>query len=156
PGEDDVAPRPAALALHLAQQGQHHRVHVLHVHGAAAPDVAVAYLARERVHRPVGGVGRDDVEVAVDEQGGQRRVGALDAGDHVAAARQALDVGGLDPDLGQPGHDDLGGGTLAGAAAVSVVGAVGADELHAQVGDFLFCGGRHGVVSQRVSSVSSP
>ena len=47
---------------------QHHRVHVLHVDRAAAPDAPVALLPGERVDRPVGGVGRHDVEVAVHAQ----------------------------------------------------------------------------------------
>ena len=71
--EHDVAGGLAALAQPLADDGQHHRVHVLHVDRAAAPDAAVGDLAGERVVPPVGGVGGHDVEVAVDEQGGPGR-----------------------------------------------------------------------------------
>ena len=41
----------------------------LHVHRAAAPDAAVADLARPRVHLPVGGVGQHRVHVAQQAQG---------------------------------------------------------------------------------------
>ena len=59
----------------VADQRQDHRVHVLHVDGAAAPDVAVALLAGERVHAPLGGVGGDDVQVPVHQQRGAAAVG---------------------------------------------------------------------------------
>ncbi len=67
--QHDVARRLAAAArAHSPDDGERHRVHVLHVDRAAAPDAAVDDLAGERVDRPVGGVGRHDVEVAVDQQ----------------------------------------------------------------------------------------
>ncbi len=89
-GDHDVPPRPDPGARPGAYDGQHHRVHVLHVDGAAAPDHAVADLAGEGVHAPVGGVGRDHVEVAVDKEGIGGGVGALDPGHHVGAAGRAL------------------------------------------------------------------
>ena len=52
----------------LPDHRQQHRVHVLHVDRAAAPDEAVPLLAGERVHRPLARVGGDDVEVAVQQQ----------------------------------------------------------------------------------------
>ena len=67
-GQHDVARRLDAGAGPVADQRQHHRVHVLHVDRAAAPDVAVALLAGERVHAPLGRIGGDDVEVAVHQQ----------------------------------------------------------------------------------------
>ena len=79
-GEHDVAGRLALLAQALADDRQHHRVHVLHVDRAAAPDAVVGDLAGEGVVLPVFGVGRDDVEVTVDEQGGPGPVLAFDAG----------------------------------------------------------------------------
>ena len=48
--------------------GEQHRVEVLHVDRAAAPEVAVLDLAGERVDLPVLGRRRDDVEVAVQQQ----------------------------------------------------------------------------------------
>ena len=66
--DHDVAGGLALLAQALTDDGQHHRVHVLHVDRAAAPDAAVGLLAGERVVAPVRGVGRDHVQVAVDQQ----------------------------------------------------------------------------------------
>ena len=68
--QHDVTRRLAAFAQPLAHDRQHHRVHVLHVDRAAAPHAAVGDLAGQRVHPPVGRVGGDDVEVAVDQQRG--------------------------------------------------------------------------------------
>ena len=72
--QDHIAGRTAAFPHPLADDGEDHRVHVLHVHGAAAPDArfvpAVVDLARERVDPPVRRVGGNHVEVAVEEQGG--------------------------------------------------------------------------------------
>ena len=56
--------------------GEQHRVEVLHVDRAAAPQAAVADLARERVDLPVLGGGRDDVQVAVQQQR-RRRAGPV-------------------------------------------------------------------------------
>ena len=67
-GQHDVARRLDAGAGPVADQRQDHGVHVLHVDRAAAPDVAVALLAGERVDAPLGRIGGDDVEVAVHEQ----------------------------------------------------------------------------------------
>ena len=67
-GEHDVARGFAAAAQAFADDREGHGVHVLHVDGAAAPDVAVVGdLAREGVHRPVGGISGNDVEVTVDQ-----------------------------------------------------------------------------------------
>ena len=52
---------------------EQHRVEVLHVDRAAAPDVAVLDLAGERVDLPVLGRRRHDVEVAVQQQRAARR-----------------------------------------------------------------------------------
>ena len=67
-GQHDVARRLAALAQPLANDRQQHRVHVLHVDGPAAPDAAVARPRRRTDAPPVGRVGRDHVEVAMDQQ----------------------------------------------------------------------------------------
>jgi len=63
--EGDRPVRDPTVALACAHDAQQHRVEVLHVDRAAAPQVAVADLPRERVDLPVLGGRRDDVEVAV-------------------------------------------------------------------------------------------
>ena len=63
-----TAARAPAPARPAPDDGQHHRVQVLHVDGAATPHAAVADLARERVDLPVLGRRRYDVEVAVHQQ----------------------------------------------------------------------------------------
>src|SRR5206468_6473157 len=75
-GEYDVTARLLALADPVGDDGQRHRVHVLHVDSAAAPEAVVADLTGERIHLPVRGVGRYDVQVPVDQQ---RRSGGVDA-----------------------------------------------------------------------------
>src|SRR3712207_6874768 len=53
--------------LFRSDHGEDHRVEALHVDRAAAPQVPVPDLTAERVDRPLGRVGRHDVEVAVHE-----------------------------------------------------------------------------------------
>ena len=71
-GDHDVPAGPDPCAGPGPDDREDHRVHVLHVDGAAAPDDPVADLAGEGVHGPVVGLGGHHVEVAVDQQ----RVGA--------------------------------------------------------------------------------
>ena len=98
--EHHVPRRPLpGRAAHCRTTASSHRVHVLHVDRAAAPDAAVPDLPGERVHRPLRRVGRDDVEVAVQQQRRPDRVGALDPGDHAGPARLRLVQPGRDPDL---------------------------------------------------------
>jgi hypothetical protein len=78
--ERDGALRHDAGPLTGTHHRQQHGVEVLHVDRAAAPQVAVLDLAGERVDRPVGGLRRDDVEVAVHEE-------TVAAGGLVAPAR---------------------------------------------------------------------
>ena len=95
-GQHDVAARADPGTGPGADGGEHHRVHVLHVDGAAAPHDAVADLAGEGVDAPVGGLGGHHVEVAVHEQGVGGRVGAGDAGHDVGPAGGGLQQRGLD------------------------------------------------------------
>jgi len=88
---DEVACRTLPRAQDVADRGQDHRIHVLHVDGAAAPEQAVFDLAAERVDGPVARVGRNDIEVTVDDEGRLARVGALDTGHHARAARIGLE-----------------------------------------------------------------
>ena len=68
-GEDQVSPRHDAVALEGPGDGQGHRHHALHVDRAAAPHVAVAHLAGERMDGPLRRVGGHDIEMAVHQQG---------------------------------------------------------------------------------------
>jgi hypothetical protein len=62
-GEDDVASQLGTGAAELEHDRQFHGDHLLHVAGAAAPDLAVDQLATERVARPGLGVDRHHVDV---------------------------------------------------------------------------------------------
>ena len=139
-GEHDVARGLAAAAQPVAYDRQRHRVHVLHVDGAAAPHAAVGDLAGEGVVGPVRRVGRYDVGVAVDEQRGPGRVLALDPGHGRGAARVRLEDLRLEPHLGELLGDVLGGLALARARVVAVVAGVDPDQLAAEVDDLVLAG----------------
>jgi hypothetical protein len=135
--QHDVARGHHPVAAPPAHDRQHHRVEVLHVDGAPAPQVAVAQLAGERVHRPLRRVGRHHVEVPVHQQRLAGRVGSGDPGDHIRAARGRLQDRRLDAHLGQSGRDVLGGHPLPGAGGrVTGVGGVDAQQVAAQLDDF--------------------
>ena len=140
--DDDVPGRLAPLAGHLPDDGQDHRVHVLHVHGAAAPDQAVDLLGAERVHGPVLGPRRHDVEVTVQHERGPRRVLALEPHDDAGPAGGALEQLGVEPDLGEQAHDVLGGRALPRPGVVAVVRRVDADEVAADLHDLVLGGER--------------
>ena len=132
-GQHDVAGRPLAAAGPLADERERHRIHVLHIHRATTPHVAVAHLAGERVDRPLAALGRHDVEVAVDEQRRPAAVGTFDARDRRCTPRRGLDDLRLDADLVQLGRDPLGGRPF----GVRRVGRVDADQLDEQIGDLV-------------------
>ena len=89
----------------MPQVGQHHADHVLHVDGAPSVQHAVDDVPGERVVAPVGGVGRDDIEVSVQDQAGAGAVRAGDPYDEARAPRRGLEVLGLEADLvEQPEH----------------------------------------------------
>jgi hypothetical protein len=132
-GDDDVARRLAALASPLADHRQRHRVHVLHVDGAATPEAAVLDLAAERIDAPVVRVGRDDIEVAVNEQRTATLILAGHPGDDARAALVRLVDLRLEPDLGQLLGDVFGGLALVAGR----VRAVDPDQVAAQVDDFV-------------------
>ena len=146
-GEHDVAGRLALLAQALADDRQHHRVHVLHVDRAAAPDAVVGDLAGEGVDLPVFGVGRDDVEMTVDEQSGPVPVFAFEACDHAGALGMRLQDRGLQAGLGEPGGYVFGGLPLARARMVPWVRGVDPDQVAADVDDLILRG--HGVSCHR-------
>ena len=104
-GEEDegrVAGGLGAGAGEVPDVREDHRVHVLHVDRAATPDAAVALLGGEGVDLPVGGVGRDDVEVTVHREAGPRGVLALEAHDDGRAAGLALEQGASRPTSAKP------------------------------------------------------
>src|SRR5699024_1541888 len=97
---DEISRGLPAVAFHIAHQGQDHGVHVLHVHGAAAPDHAVHLVPAEGVHLPVACLGGHHIEVPVHHQGIPAGVGAGDAQHHAGAADGGFEVGGFVADLG--------------------------------------------------------
>ena len=99
-----------------------------------------ASLGRERVVAPVRRVGRDDVQVAVDQQGGPAPVLALDSGDHAGALGVRLQDRRLQAHLGQLRGDVLGGLALTGARVVARVGGVDPDQVAADADDLVLRG----------------
>src|SRR5690606_24067685 len=102
----------------------------------------------ERVDRPLGRVGGDDVEVAVHQQTAAGAVGAGEAGDDVAAPRvvTGFDVGDLVSHFGELAGDVLGGSALAlEGLGVAGVRGVDPDQIAGQGGD-LFLGQPQSVV----------
>ena len=75
----------------VAERDRHRGREVEHVDRAAAPDLVVDDLARERIAAPAVGVDGHDVGVAHQQQRGRVRVAALDARDEVLAARAAAE-----------------------------------------------------------------
>ncbi len=130
--EDHVARRPSPFAHPLPHDGEDHRVHVLHVHRAAAPDAAVVQVAGEGVASPVRRVGRHHVEVAVHEQRRPCRILARDPRHHAGAPGMRLEHRGLDARLGQQSRHVLGGRPLTRAGVVPRIRRVDADEVGAQ------------------------
>ena len=86
---------------------------------------------------PVDRVGRHDVQVTVDEEGGAAPVGAFDAGDQAGPLRVRLEHGGLDADLAEQARHVLGGPSLARAGVVPRVGRVDPDQVSADVDDLI-------------------
>ena len=81
--------RPAREQEHDQRLERHH---LLHVHRAATPDVAVGDVCGERVVRPaVGDARRDDVEVAQQQERVAAGAVATEPDGHVAAARRRFD-----------------------------------------------------------------
>ncbi|GES33176.1 hypothetical protein San01_56640 [Streptomyces angustmyceticus] len=142
--QHDVARRLAAGAQPVADDGQRHRVHVLHVDRAPSPEAAVGDLAGERVVGPVVGVGRHDVGVPVDEQAGPRAVLALDPGDRRGPALVGLEDLRFEAHLGELLRDVLGGGPLPRARVVAVVAGVHPDQIPAEVDHLVLTGDRTG------------
>jgi arginine deiminase len=133
--EHHVPARPPALASPVPDDGEQNRVGVLHVNGAATPQHAVAHLAGERRHRPVGRLGRHHVQVPVQQQRLRGPIGALDAHHDVRPPRGRLQQLRLVARLGQPRRDVLGGRPLL-AVATAPVGGVDPDQISREPDDF--------------------
>ena len=130
-GRSGTAPARGAGAHHREQ----HRVEVLHVDRAAAPDVAVLDLPGERVDLPVLGRGRYDVEVPVQQQRALAAGLSAPLRHQRRAAAVELEQLGLDPDLVEQPGDVLGGLALARPGLVAVVAGVDPDQVATQVDD---------------------
>ena len=133
-GEHHVPGGQPGLAGQPPGDRQHHRRGALHVDRTASPDPAVGDLARERRHRPVGGLGRDDVEVRVHEQARPLAVGTRQTDDDVGPARGRLQEERFHPGVGELRGDVLGGRPL-GAVAATPVGGVDADQVGGEAHD---------------------
>ena len=130
--QQHVAVRDVAAAReHREGDGARGRL-ALHVERATAPEVAVAHLARERRHRPVGRVGVDDVGVAGERE---RRAGAAAAHprDQVGAPRIARDALALHAVAREIGLEHLGAERLVARR----IGRVDADQVARQVDDLV-------------------
>ena len=107
-GQLEVAPQRHPEPGQQPDDGHAHGHHVLHVDRAPAPDGAVVDLAGERRVPPAPGLGRDHVDVAVEQQRGRSPVAAGQAGDQVGPARGRRQHLRLDPGpaqgVGQEGH----------------------------------------------------
>ncbi len=141
--EHEVARRARAGAGHLAQDGEQHRVHVLHVRRPATPQAPVGDLARERVDLPVRGAGGTTSRWPCSSSAPLRGAALVPRHPHhdVAAAGEPLDVLRLQPDLVEQFGDVLGGDAFARAGTVAVVRGVDADEVAAEVEDLVLRGG---------------
>ena len=126
--------RPARCRARTTRQ--QHRVEVLHVDRAAAPQVAVADLAGERVDLPVLRGRRYDVEVAVQQQPGRspgrRRPSARPPTRGPARTRRCVR---LDPDLVEQPGDVLRRLPLPRSVVVAVVRGVDPDQVAADLHD---------------------
>ncbi len=87
--------------------------------------------------RQSGGVGGDDVEVAVDEEGGAFGVPAGDSGYQAGALGVRFEDHGLEADVGEESGDVLGRLALARTGVVAVVRGVDPDQVTADVHDLV-------------------
>ena len=92
--EDEVARRPEALASQRRERDGARGHLVLHVEGAAAPDLFADELARPGIPFPLRGVGDDRVGVTEERQA--RPVAARQARDEIRALGRARIELGLD------------------------------------------------------------
>ncbi len=127
--EHEVTRRGDLVRDEVAEVGQHHADHVLHVDRAPPVQHAVHDVAREGVVAPRLGVGRHDVEMPVQDQPGTAAVRAGDAYDEARPARRRLHVLRLEADLTEKPQHVLGRPVLTGPRPVTDVGRVDPYEL---------------------------
>lgn len=138
--EDDIPRRGKAVPLEPPGDCEAHGQHVLHVDRAPTPHIAVLHGTGERVHGPLGGVRRHNVQVPMHQQPATRRVGAGQPSDDVAAPRMVpgFHVGDVVPDLTELARYELGGDTLPDKGlGVARVGGVDADQVTGQADDLV-------------------
>src|SRR4051812_13744647 len=109
--EDQVAARLEALPRKGSDRDRARRDLPLHVKRAAAPDLALAQLARPRIDLPLGGIGDDRVRVR-EQQEGRAVATARDARDEVRPLRHLRVQLALDPALGEVVAQELCGLSL--------------------------------------------
>jgi hypothetical protein len=100
-GQLEVAPQPHPEAGQQPDHGHAHGHHLLHVDRAPAPNGTVVDLPGERRVAPAPGLGRDHVDVAVEQQRRLAPVAAGQPGDQVGPARRGRQHLRLDPDPAQ-------------------------------------------------------
>src|SRR5215203_3417393 len=107
-GQLELAPQGHAQAGQQPEGGHAHGHHLLHVDRSPAPEHAVVDLPGERRVPPAPGLGRDHVDVAVQQQRGLGPVAPGQPGDQVGPARGRRQHLRLHPGLaervGQEGH----------------------------------------------------
>src|SRR5215213_7259687 len=86
-GQLELAPQGHAQAGQQPEGGHAHGHHLLHVDRSPAPEHAVVDLPGERRVPPAPGLGRDHVDVAVEQQRGLGPVAPGEPGDQVGPAR---------------------------------------------------------------------
>ena len=112
-GKNEVPRGLLSIAHNVAERGQNHRVHVLHVDRATAPQHAVFNQPLERVDRPVCSVCRNHVEMPVHDEGWLGAVASGDPSDNARATVRRIDESGLEPEVFELGGDVFGGLGLA-------------------------------------------
>ena len=95
---DEFAMRFVSRPQNLSDGGEDHGVHVLHVNRSATPEHSVANLAGKRINRPVCWVYGNDIEVTVDNECWQFRVGARNPSNDGRTAGCGVDVVRLEPE----------------------------------------------------------
>ena len=134
--EHQIPRRHDAGPLEVTGDGQHHPAHILHIDGAATPDITVGDRARERVDTPIRGLSRNHIEVTVDQQRPAGGVGTGQPGKDIAApGGSGLEILRGVPHLAQLLSHPLGALSLTlGGLQLPGVGGVkpdqGADEPH--------------------------
>src|SRR5512132_380653 len=141
-------PQPGQQPHH----GHAHGHHLLHVDRAPAPDDAVVDLAGERRVAPAPGLGRDHVDVAVEQQRGRSPVAPGEAGDQVGPARGRRQHLRLHPGPTQGVGQELDAGGLVAGRVGGVEAHQGPQQLHHRLALLLPVD----LLRHRVHRVSSP